>query len=165
VAKQLTTQSLGDLATAYKSFFFDLPLAGLKWSLGAGEEKDATAAAWKGYDAGVRMASATIDALYRNPLFSNVFGRALSATLQWQQVGNAVSGALFTSMRKAVGAPSAAELQGLSEQVRSLDARFSQVAQQKEVQEVLEQVRTLNARLPRPAPTPLRAHADEPVAA
>jgi hypothetical protein len=165
VAKQQGAQSATDLATAYKSFFFDLPLAGLKWSLGAGEEKTATEAVWKGYDAGVRMTSTAIDTLYRNPLFSTIFGRTLSTALQWQQVGNAVSGAVFTSLWKALGAPTAAEIKGLSEQVRALDARLSQVAQKKEVQTILEQVRALDARLHRSAPTPLRVHHEERVAA
>jgi hypothetical protein len=96
VAKQPTAQGAVDFATAYKSFFFDLPMASLKWSLGVGEEKDATTAAWNGYDASVRMTTAAIDALYRSPLFSDVFGRTLSTMLQWQKVGNAVSGAMFT---------------------------------------------------------------------
>jgi hypothetical protein len=140
-------------------------MAGLKWSLGAGEEKEAVAAAWKGYDASVRAASAAIDGLYRNPLFSNVFGRAVSTALQWQQVSNAVSGTVFTSLWKAVGVPTAADIEGLSEQVRTLQHRLSEVAQQKDVHKLAEHLRTIEARLPRTAPTPLRAHYEERAAA
>lgn len=168
MAKQETSQSTQDIATAYKSFFFDLPLAGLKWSFGAGEEKDATIAAWKGYDAGVRATVAAIDALYRNPLFNDLFGRTVSTMLRWQQIGNAVSGAVFTSVWKALGAPTAAEAQGLSEQLRSLEHRLAQMPQKKDVQTLLDQIRTLEARLPRTAPTVVTSrsnHHDERVAA
>lgn len=165
MAKQQSTQGMADFATAYKSFFFDLPLAGLKWSLGAGEEKETAEAAWKGYDASVRMASAAIDGLYRNPLFSTAFGRVLSSTLQWQQMSNALSGAVFSSLWKAIGAPTAADIEGLSEQVRSLQNQLSEATQKKELQKLAEHIRTLEARLPRTAPTPLRPHYEERTAA
>lgn len=168
MAKQESSQRTQDFATAYKSFFFDLPLAGLKWSLGAGEEKEATEAAWKGYDAGVRATATAIDALYRNPLFSDLFGRTLSTVLRWQQIGNAVSGAVFTSVWKALGAPTAAEVHGLSEQLRSLEHRLAQLPQKKDVQTLVDQVRSLEARPPRTAPTvvvPRTNHHDERAAA
>jgi hypothetical protein len=165
VAKQQTTEGAADLVTAYKSFFFDLPLASLKWSLGAGEEKEATVAAWTGYDAGVRAASTAIDALYQNPIFSETFSRMLSAALRWQQLGNSLSGAVLTSLWRTLGVPTSAEVHGLSEQVRTLETRLAQVAQKKDVQALLDQLRTLDTRLPRPTPTPLRAHHEERVAA
>jgi len=158
VAKQQASQGAIDFATAYKSFFFDLPVASLKWGLGAGEEKDATIAAWKGYDASVRLATAAIDALYRNPLFSDTFSRTLSTMLRWQQVGNTVSGTVFTSLWKTMGIPSATELQGLSEQLRGLEQRLSQMTNKKDMQALLDQVRALEARLPRPVPTVVRAN-------
>ena len=48
----------------YKTLFFDLPLAGARWSLGLGGEKETAEAAWKGYDASVRLASTAIDNFY-----------------------------------------------------------------------------------------------------
>ena len=156
MAKQQSSQGAIDFATAYKSFFFDLPMASLKWRLGVGEEKDAATAAWKGYDASVRMATAAIDALYRNPLFSDTFSRTLSTLLRWQQVGNTVNSTVFTSLWKTMGVPTAAELQGLSEQLRGLEQRLPRLANKKDVQTLLDQVRALEARLPRPVPTVVR---------
>jgi hypothetical protein len=160
VAKQQTSQGATDFAAAYKSFFFDLPMASLKQSFGMNTEKEAAEAAWTGYDAGVRMATAAIDALYRSPIFSDVVSRTLSATLRWQQVSSAVSSTVFTSFWKALGAPTSAEVQGISEQLRSLEQRLAQMPQKKDVQTILEQVRTLEARLHRTAPaaTPLRGN-------
>ncbi len=168
MAKQQTSQGTTDFATAYKSFFFDLPMASLKQGFGISTEKEATEAAWTGYDAGVRMATAAIDALYRNPVLSDVVSRTLNATLRWQQMSSAVSSTVFTSFWKALGAPTSAEVQGISEQLRSLEQRLSQMPQKKDVQTLREQVRTLEARLQRttPAATPLRSnHHDERVAA
>jgi hypothetical protein len=165
VAKQQQSQGAVDFTAAYKSLFFDFPMASLKWGLGMGEEKDATTAAWKGYDASVRMATATIDALYRNPLFSDVFSRTLNTMLRWQQIGNAVSGTVFTSLWKAMGVPTSGEVQVLAEQLRGLENRLSQMAQTKDVQMLLDQLRALDARLPRTAPTVIRANHHEERAA
>jgi hypothetical protein len=143
-------------------------MASLKQNFGMTTEREPVEAAWRGYDAGVRMATTAIDALYRNPFFSDVVSRTLSMTLRWQQISSAVSGAVFTSFWKALGAPTSAEVQALSEQLRSLEHRLSQMPQKKDIQTILEQVRTLDARLHRTAPTatPLRTnHREERVAA
>ncbi|MBI3245030.1 MAG: hypothetical protein HYZ50_00810 [Deltaproteobacteria bacterium] len=157
MAKQQAAQGTEDLMTAYSSFFFALPLAGLKWGLGIGEEKEATEAAWNGYDASVRLASASVDALYRNPLFSDLFGRTLNTVLRWQHIGNTVGGAVSTAAWKALGAPSAVEVQALSDQLRALEARLEQVAQKKDIQAILDHGRAVEARLSRVAPVPLHA--------
>ncbi|MGE0682168.1 MAG: hypothetical protein AB7P69_14875 [Candidatus Binatia bacterium] len=165
MATKQHSQGAVDFTTAYKSLFFDLPMASLKWRLGMGEEKDATIAVWKGYDASVRIATAAVDALYRNPLFSDVFSRTLSTMLQWQQIGNAVSGTVFTSLWKTMGVPTADEVQILAEQLRGLENRLSQMAQTKDVQTLLDQLRALDARLPRTAPTVVRTNHHEERAA
>lgn len=161
MAKQQQSQGIEDLTTAYKSLFFDLPMARVKWGLGMGEEKDAATAAWKGYDASVRMATAVIDALYRNPLFSDVFGRALSIMFRWQQLTNAVGGTVLTSLWKALGAPTSAEIQALAEQLRGLENRLSHMTQRKDLQTLLDHLQALEARLPRTAPTVVRANPHE----
>jgi hypothetical protein len=165
VAKQQQSQGAEDFTTAYKSLFFDLPMASLKWGFGMGEEKDVATAAWKGYDASVRMATATIDALYRNPLFSDVFSRTLSTMFRWQQISNVVSGTVFTSLWKTLGVPTSDEVQALSEQLRGLENRLSQMAQKKDVQTLLDQLRALDTRLPRTAPTVVRTNHHEERAA
>jgi hypothetical protein len=153
VAKQQTSQGAADFVAAYKSFFFDLPMARLQQSFGMNTEKEATEAAWTGYDAAVRMLTSAVDSLYRSPVFSDLVSRTLNTTLRWQQISGAVSGAIFTSFWTAVGAPTAAEVQGLSEQLRSLEQRLSQLPQKKDVQNILDQIRTLDARLHRTTPT------------
>lgn len=165
MATKQQAQGAVDFTTAYKSLFFDLPLASMKWGFGMGEEKDVATAAWKGYDASVRMATAAVDALYRNPLFSDVFGRTLSTMLRWQHIGNAISGTVLTSFWKAMGVPTSDEVQALAEQLRGLENRLSQLAQTKDVQTLLDQLRALEARLPRPAPTVMRPNHHEERAA
>ena len=70
MAEKQMTQTIEDLATVYKTLFLDLPLAGAKWGMGIGAEKETTETAWKAYDASVRLATSAIDTLYRSPLFS-----------------------------------------------------------------------------------------------
>ena len=103
-----------------KTLLLDLPLAGAKWGVGRGEEKEVTEAAWKSYDAAVRVATTAIDNLYRNPLLGNVLSRALHELLRWQQLSNALAGAVFSGLWKTVGLPTAAEVQALREEIRAL---------------------------------------------
>ena len=117
-----TTSCGGDLLSMYKTLLLDLPLAGAKWGLGRGGEKEVTEAVWRSYDAAVRVATTAIDNLYHAPLFSIVLGRFLHRLLQWQQFSNALAEAFFTGLWKTVGLPTAAEVQALHEEIRALKA-------------------------------------------
>jgi hypothetical protein len=112
-----------DLLTVYQGLFFDLPTAGLRWGLGIGEEKDTAQAAWKAYDAGVRLATTAVDTLYRTALFSETVSTAVNQALRWQQVGNAVSSVFLGSLWRTLGLPTAAEVHSLANQLRTLEAR------------------------------------------
>ena len=107
------TQSVEDLGTVNKTLWLDLPLAGAKWGLGSGSERETLAAAWKGYDASMRLATAALDNLYRTPLFDEIMARSLDSALRWQRLSNALAGVLFTRLRQVVGLPTAAETQAL----------------------------------------------------
>jgi hypothetical protein len=114
------TQSVKDLATVYKTLLLDLPVAVTKWGLGVSEEKEAAETAWKAYDVGVRLATTTIDSLYRAPLFGQVAARSLDATLRAQRLNSAVAGVFFTGLWQAVGLPTSTEVQSLRAEVRAL---------------------------------------------
>ena len=114
------SQSTEDLLTVYRTLFLDLPLAGTKWGLGIGKEKEVTETAWKGYDAWVRLASASTDGLYRNPLFGDLLARSLEGFLRWQRLSNALAGAFFAGLWQAVGLPRAAEVQALRSEAQAL---------------------------------------------
>ncbi len=163
MAEKQMTQTIEDLATVYKTLFLDLPLAGAKWGMGIGAEKETTETAWKAYDASVRLATSAIDTLYRSSLFSEAVSRTLTEALRWQRVGNAVSGTVLTGLWRALGVPTAAEVQGLSDQVHALETRL---AQKKDVQTILEQLRTLQVRLNAPSQAQYRnGHLEERTAA
>src|SRR5215475_11330723 len=129
MAEKKTIQTLEDLATAYKTLFFDLPLAGAKWGVGIGAEKETTETAWKAYDASVRLATTAIDSFYRSPLFSQAVSRTLTRALRWQRLGNAISATVLTGLWRTLGVPTTAQVQGLSDQVRVLETRLAQLAQ------------------------------------
>jgi hypothetical protein len=117
------SQETQDLLTIYQSLFFDLPTASLRWGLGLGEEKDTAQAAWKAYDAGVRLATTAVDTLYRTAFFSETVSIAVNQALRWQQVGNTVSSVFLGSLWRTLGLPTAAEVQSLANQLRTLEAR------------------------------------------
>lgn len=109
-----------DLTAVYTTLFVDLPLSRVKRSLGLAEEKETTETAWKAYDASVRLATTTIDRLYRTPMFGEATARSLDLFLQGQRLSNAFSGAFFTNLWNTVGLPTAAENQALRAEVQAL---------------------------------------------
>jgi hypothetical protein len=109
-----------DLVTMYQTFFFDLPLTGTKWGSGTRTEQEVTETVWKGYDAGVRLATAAINNLYRQPVVSEVVARSLGAMLRWQRLSNVLVGASFAGLWSATGLPTAAAVQGLRAEVQIL---------------------------------------------
>src|SRR5262249_52523388 len=120
MAEKTITQRVEDLVTVYQTLFFDLPVVSTRRGLGIGNEKEITETAWKGYDAWVRLATATIDNLYRTPLFGEVVVQSLDATLRWQRLSNALVGASFAGLWPVIGLPTAATVQGLRSEVQTL---------------------------------------------
>lgn len=140
-----TQHHVADLMTLYTATFFEFPLAGVKWGWGVGEEQEVAEAAWKGYDAWVRLTSASIDDLYRNPLFGDLMARSLDGVLRWQRLSQALVGP-FAGLWPAVGLPTAAAVQVLHEEVQSLTARLK--AQDAQIQALGEELRSPAADLP-----------------
>ena len=120
MAQKEKVNGVESLGTFYASLLRDLPVAGARWGLGTGEQREVAEAAWNGYDAGVRLASAATDNLYRNPFFGDVLARSVEGFLRWQRVRNAVAGAFFTGLWRTVGLPSRDETEALREEVRAL---------------------------------------------
>ena len=58
---------MNEFLTAYTALCIDLPFAGMRMGLGMSDEKEATEAAWKTYDATVKLSSTVVDDMYRNP--------------------------------------------------------------------------------------------------
>jgi hypothetical protein len=124
MADKTAPQRGKDLLTMYKAALFDFPLAGATWGLGMGQEKEVVEAMWKGYDAWVRLASASIDDLYRSPLFGDVLARSLDRWLRWQRLSQTAAGTFFAALWPAVGLPTAEAVQALHEELSSLDIRL-----------------------------------------
>ncbi len=126
MAESSTGQAVKDLTTVYTSLLLDLPLASVRQGAGLAGEKETPEAVWKGYDAGVRLATAAIDTLYRSPLFGDAVSRTLNELLRWQRVTNAVSGTVLTGMWRALGVPTAVDVRGISDQLHALEARLTE---------------------------------------
>lgn len=85
------------------TLFIDLPFAGLRMALGmdaAKAEEVATEAAWKSYDATVKLVSTATDEMYRNALVGELTAATLDGMSRWQKVNSALTGAFFTGMWK-----------------------------------------------------------------
>jgi hypothetical protein len=130
-----------DLMTIYQATFIDLPLAGAKWSWGGGLEREVAQAAWRGYDAWVRLASASIDKLYKNSLFVYIAINVLDRSLRWRRLSQTLAGAFFAGLWPAVGLPTATVVQALTEELQSLTARLN--AQDLQIQALREELRSL----------------------
>src|SRR5713226_8365932 len=119
-----TQHTAANLMTMWEAAFFEFPIAGVKWGWGVGKEQEVAEAAWKGYDAWVRLANAQVDELYRNPLFGDLAARFLDRGLRWQRFSNVLADTFFAGLWPAVGLPTAAAVQALPEELRSLTVRL-----------------------------------------
>jgi hypothetical protein len=141
-----TPRNAEDLFSVYQAMYqamFAAPFAGARWGLGIGKEQEVAEVGWRGYDVWVRMASASIDELYRNPLFGDLVAHSLDELLRWQRLSMALAGVAFAGLWPAVGLPTAAAVQGLSEQLRSIDIHLK--AQEAQLQSLREELRSLAA--------------------
>ena len=118
---------MNEFLTAYTALCIDLPFAGMRMGLGMSDEKEATEAAWKTYDATVKLSSTVVDDMYRNPVVGEMTASTLDGMLRWQKASSAMTGAFFTGMWKAMGLPTAGEIQALRQEVRSLAERSQPV--------------------------------------
>ncbi len=124
-----TSHSAQDLITISQTLLFDLPLAAARWEFGSRADKEATEAAWKVYDASVRLATTAVDTLYRTPLFNDALSASMNQLLRWQWVGNTLNRVLLTGVWRSLELPAVAEVQALTEHVRALADRVHEPAQ------------------------------------
>jgi hypothetical protein len=146
---QTSKQQIDDFLILARSVFVDLPLTGIQWQWGFGKKEAVTETAWKGYDAGVRLATAAIDNLYRLPLTAEVLTRVAPALLRWQRINNAVTGAVFTGLWQTVGLPTTAETRVLREAVARLaaDVRYQRQEHEALIDLTTRLVRALEAEI------------------
>ena len=130
MADKNALQGLEDSLTASRAWLMDLPLAGLRWSLGFGSRQETAHAAWSGYDASVGLAKNAIDTLYRNPVFADWAASNLEATLdgllRWQQVGNAMTRTLLAAAVQAADLPTRQDVAALHAEVTALRNRLDE---------------------------------------
>jgi hypothetical protein len=141
-----TQHRVANLMTLWEAAFLKLPLAGAKWGWGVGKEQEVVEAAWKGYDAWVRLANTQVDDLYQAPLVGELTVRFLDMSLRWQRFGTALADAFFAGLWPAVGLPTSAAMQALTEESRSLTARLK--AQDAHIQILHKELRSLAADSP-----------------
>ena len=120
MAENNVAHMMTDAMKVYKTLFFDLPVAGLRQSLGLTDDTETTTSAWSGYDALVRMTSRGIDGLYRSPQFAEATARSLDGFLRWQQVSNAWTKTMLTGLTQAAGLPSMNETKALQAEIYAL---------------------------------------------
>jgi hypothetical protein len=124
------SQVVNDIATFFEAALFELPAAAAKRLLT--EEKDDKAlyaAAWKAYDAFVRIANESANQLYANPAFGQMAAQTLEIGLQARRAGDALTSGFFRDLLPVVGLPAAKDferlnrsLEGLREEVRAVRA-------------------------------------------
>ncbi|NOT58021.1 MAG: hypothetical protein HOP18_25735 [Deltaproteobacteria bacterium] len=147
------TKTMEDLLTAYKTFTVDLPLAGTRWAFGLGQEKDVTTTAWKGYDASLRVATATVDSLYRTPLFGTTVSTVANQMLRLQQVGTSATKLVTTTLRQGIGIPTTAEVQALTERVTILEAKSTEATPKTATRATLNRLRPFDTHTSTTTPT------------
>ena len=152
MAEKNVANTMTDAIKVYKAMFFDLPVAGMRQSMGFANDADTTANAWSSYDALVRMTSRNIDNLYRTPQFAAATARSLEGLLSWQQVNNAFTRTMLTGLTQAAGLPSAKDTKVLQKEIRALRDEVTALRGASELQ-------TVKSTRKKPAPAVKRAAA------
>ena len=125
VEEKRMSQRSEDLLQMYKTLAFDLPLVSMRWAFGSASDKESTVAVWKGYDAGVRLATSTIDSLYRSQSLSEIVGNTVNQMLRVQQLSSVASSFFTTSLWRPLALPATSDVQTLAVPVQALDTHLS----------------------------------------
>jgi hypothetical protein len=155
MAKQTDPAMPDMMLAALKALAFELPVAGMKRGIGKAENAAVAESAWKGYDASIRLVSASIDRLYRSRRLATLLAGPVEGLLRWQRLNNALTGAFFAALWRAVDLPTATEVNALREELGSLAAS---VKAQSETIEAL-------ALPPRPQRVPRKARGERTIGA
>ena len=113
-------EQLGKLGEAMVEMQFVAVRSMLPQDGEASGEQDLQKARWKAYDAWVQLLNESANGLYNSPEVGSSVGRSMEASLKWQRVGSAMTGAFFAALWPTVGLPSAAELTELRAEVGAL---------------------------------------------
>jgi hypothetical protein len=122
MAKQAAVGINEMVVTVLRTLLLDLPVVTAKRGFGMAETRAVTATAWKGYDASIRLGSASIDWLYGNHLLGGLLARSGNGLLRWQRLNKALTGAFFAGLWRATDLPTATEVNGLRDELRALAA-------------------------------------------
>ena len=122
MAKQVAVGTSEMVFALLRTALLDLPLVAVKRGFGKAEKRAVTDTAWKGYDASIRLASASIERLYGNGLLGALLGRSVHGLLRLQRLNNAVMGAFFTVLWRTADLPTATEMNAVREELRALAA-------------------------------------------
>ena len=158
MTKETTTQMKGndmsqkseDLLQVYKTLTFDAPLASMRWAFGSANDKESTIALWKGYDAGVRLATATVDSLYRSQSLSEIVGNTVNQMLRLQHFSTAASRLLMTGWLQPLTLPRTPEVQPLAIQAETRPSEPTPAL----TQATTRRPRQRKTRVQEPVPTP-----------
>jgi hypothetical protein len=78
MVKQVRSATSDILFTASRTVGLDVPITALQGMLSITEKRALTETAWRSYDTAVRLASASIDSLYRSGLLGVLLARVKS---------------------------------------------------------------------------------------
>lgn len=145
------SQKSEDLLQVYKTLTFEVPLASMRWAFGSATDKESTVTLWKGYDAGVRLATSTIDSLYRSQSLSEIVGSTVNQMLRIQQLSSAASRFFMTGMLQPFAVPVTPEVQPLAAQA---DTRLSETTLARRHATTTRRSRKQRTRTQKPTPTP-----------
>jgi hypothetical protein len=117
---QSKIRSFEDATTLVRSLVPDLKLVEARRLLAAGPDKAAADAAWTAYDAAIRLANSSLEAVSRQPAFGRLANRGLASLLRWRRVGAAVRDASVTALWQALNVPTADQLQIVRIEIEAL---------------------------------------------
>ena len=151
--QQITT----DLWQVYEAVVLTMPAASARWVWGFANDKDTTLALWKGYDAGVHLATVAIDSLYRSESLSGLMGATINQLMHVQRLSNAATRLLTGSVSTLRALPVADEEQTRPAPRAEIDASTHAPQLVDHSTAPSQPAAKRKVRTQKPVPSPLRA--------
>jgi hypothetical protein len=114
------SQLVEELTKFGEALWIELPFAAGMRLAGQSDEDGLREAAWKTYDAWIRLANEATNRVYASSLIGSISGRLMVTALQAKRVGDALTSAVFGNLWPAIGIPTASEILALREEVAGL---------------------------------------------
>ncbi len=108
-----------DFLALQRSLFVEVPLTLARGFFGRGTQRENVDVGWKAYDSWIRLATTSVNDLYRSAWFGQTMITAFEGLVQLQRLSNVVTGSVFPTVWRIAGLATASDIQTVREEIQA----------------------------------------------